>query len=81
MYYLYIVRCSDNSLYTGITLDVKRRIVEHNDSKKGAKYTKSRRPVTLVHSEMFDSKSDALKREAYIKKLSREEKNTLVSRE
>lgn len=81
MYYLYIVRCSDNSLYTGITLDVKRRIAEHNDSKKGAKYTKSRRPVTLVHSEMFDSKSEALKREAYIKKLSREEKNTLVSRE
>jgi putative endonuclease len=81
MYYVYIVRCSDNSLYTGITLDVKRRIAEHNDSKKGARYTKSRRPVTLVHSEMFDSKSDALKREAYIKKLSREEKNTLVSRE
>ena len=81
MYYVYIVRCSGNSLYTGITLDVKRRIAEHNDSKKGARYTKSRRPVTLVHSEMFDSKSDALKREAYIKKLSREEKNTLVSRE
>jgi putative endonuclease len=75
-----MVRCNDDSLYTGITLDVKRRIVEHNDSKKGAKYTKSRRPVVLVYSEMFDSKSEALKREAYIKKLSREEKNTLVFR-
>ena len=81
MYYLYIVRCSDNSLYTSITLNVKQKSVEQNESKKGAKYTKSRRPVTLVHSEMFDSKSDALKREAYIKNLSREEKNTLVSRE
>ncbi len=81
MYYLYIVRCSDNSLYTGITLDVKRRIAEHNDSKKGARYTKSRRPVVLVYSEVCNSKGEALKREAYIKKLSREEKNTLVSRE
>jgi putative endonuclease len=73
-WYVYIVKCSDNSLYTGITVDLERRVVEHNTSKKGAKYTKSRRPVHLVYSETHQDRSSASKRESAIKKLSRSEK-------
>ena len=53
MYYVYILKCADKTLYTGITTDLKRRIAEHNSSKLGAKYTSSRRPVTLVYSKKF----------------------------
>ena len=73
-YYVYILRCNDDSLYTGITTDVQRRIKEHNNSSKGAKYTKMRRPVMLVYSEECENRSDALKREYEIKKMSRKEK-------
>jgi len=73
-WYVYIVKCSDNSLYTGITVDLERRVEEHNTSKKGAKYTKSRRPVHLVYSETHQDRSSASKRESAIKKLSRSEK-------
>jgi putative endonuclease len=73
-WFVYIVRCKDNSLYTGITVDLQRRIKEHNQSKKGAKYTRSRRPVKLVRSFVRHSKSDALKLEHKIKKLSKKEK-------
>ena len=52
MYYLYILKCSDGTLYTGITVDLKRRVGEHNTSKLGAKYTRSRRPVKLVYSKI-----------------------------
>ena len=77
-WYVYIVRCSDNSLYTGITVDLERRVGEHNTSKKGAKYTKSRRPVHLVYSETHQDRSSASKRESAIKKLSRSDKLSLL---
>lgn len=77
-WYLYVVDCSDSSLYTGVTNDLKKRIAKHN-SGKGAKYTASRRPVKLVYAESHQTKSDALKRERQIKKLTRQEKLTLIS--
>ena len=78
MYYVYIVRCSDNSLYTGSTNDIEKRIAAHNDG-KGSKYTRSRLPVELNYSEVCSSKSEALKREAAIKKLARIEKIKLIA--
>jgi len=78
MYFVYILSCSDGTLYTGITMDVKRRLDEHNHSDKGAKYTKARRPLTLVYTESCADKSEALKREIKIKKLSRIQKEALV---
>ena len=78
MYCLYMVRCNDNSLYTGITTDLERRILEHNGSKKGAKYTKSRRPVTLVYEEKFENRAEASKREYAVKKLTKSEKEELL---
>ena len=77
---MYVLECADGTLYTGIATDLDRRIKEHNDSKKGAKYTRARRPVTLLYSESFGTRSEAQKREAEIKKLSRAEKLTLVKR-
>jgi len=77
-WYVYIVQCSDKSLYTGITVDVDRRVLEHNTSNKGAKYTRPRRPVQLVYSEIHEDRSSASKRESAIKKLSRAEKITLL---
>lgn len=74
MYYLYIVKCADETLYTGITTDLDRRIKEHNTSKRGAKYTHARRPVRLVYTKQFANRSEALKEEFKMKKLSREEK-------
>ncbi len=78
MYYLYILECADKSLYTGITVDLERRIKEHNASKLGAKYTKARRPVKLVYSKKFRNRSTASKAEAKIKMLSREDKLLLI---
>jgi len=79
MYTLYMVQCADKTLYTGITTDLKRRISEHNSSVKGAKYTRSRRPVVLVYSENYPDKSSASKREYEIKKkMSRAEKLALI---
>ncbi|UCN01081.1 GIY-YIG nuclease family protein [Sulfurimonas sp. SWIR-19] len=80
VYYVYILQCSDNSLYTGITTDLKRRISEHNHSEKGAKYTKIRRPVRLVYNEEHTNRSSASKREYEIKKLSRSEKLKIIKR-
>lgn len=78
-WFVYIVRCADDSLYTGITKNVVRRIQEHNnDDCLGAKYTKVRRPVVLVHQEICMSRSAATKREIEIKKLSRKDKNILL---
>ena len=74
MYFVYILQCADDSLYTGITTDLDRRIKEHNDSKLGAKYTKIRRPVKLVYSKEFNNRSEASKEESRIKKLSRQQK-------
>jgi len=78
-YFVYILRCQDQTLYTGITSNIERRIKEHNSSNKGAKYTKSRRPVTLVYSEISPNRSLASKREYQIKKLSRAKKEQLLT--
>jgi len=75
---VYILKCNDDTLYTGITIDLDRRIDEHNNSTKGAKYTRVRRPVKLIYSEIKEDKSSASKREYEIKKLSREQKLGLV---
>lgn len=77
-YTLYLLRCSDGTLYTGITLDLQRRIDEHNTSGKGAKYTRSRRPCVMVYHELLENKSNALKREIAIKKMSRTQKEALL---
>ncbi len=78
MYHVYIVQCSDDTLYTGITKDLDRRIKEHNSSEKGAKYTKARRPVTLVYHDRCEDRSSASKREYAIKKMSRQKKLSLI---
>lgn len=77
MYYVYMVRCSDGSLYTGFTNAVESRVKAHNAG-KGAKYTRSRRPVQLVYTEEHQSKREALQRERAIKALTKEEKENLV---
>jgi|SaaInlStandDraft_1057018.scaffolds.fasta_scaffold00460_11 putative endonuclease len=79
-WWVYLVSCSDGSLYTGITTNVERRISEHNTSKKGAKYTRNKRPVRLVYSEVQSDRSTASKREYFIKKLSRDEKLNLIKK-
>ena len=78
MYYLYIIKCADKTLYTGITTDLKRRIVEHNSTKLGAKYTSSRRPVKIVYSKKFKNRSTASREESRIKKLKRVDKLKLI---
>ena len=78
MYYLYIIKCADKTLYTGITTDLKRRIGEHNSTKLGAKYTSSRRPVKLVFSKKFKNRSFASKEESRIKKLKRANKLAFI---
>lgn len=77
-YTVYILVCSDKTLYTGYTKDIQKRLLEHNTSKKGAKYTRGRRPVRIVYLEKFSSLSKALKREAAIKRLTRKEKFELL---
>lgn len=77
MNYTYILECSDGTLYTGWTNDIEKRVRAHNEG-KGAKYTKSRRPVRLVHVEEFESKIDAMKREYEIKQMSRRKKELLM---
>ena len=77
-YYIYILICSDKTLYTGSTNDLDRRLIAHNTSNKGAKYTRGRRPVKLVYSEKFRTKSNALKREWKIKKMNRLNKMKLI---
>lgn len=78
MHYVYILRCSDNSLYTGWTTDLNKRLKTHN-SGKGAKYTRCRLPVELTYYEEFEDKSSALKREYGIKQLSRDKKLALIN--
>jgi putative endonuclease len=79
-FYTYIVSCADGTFYTGYTNDVNARIDEHNGltKKPGAKYTKARRPVKLVYSEKFDTKSEAMKREWEIKQMNRVQKQELL---
>lgn len=77
MNYVYILRCEDNTLYTGWTNNLEKRIEAHS-SGKGAKYTRARLPVKLVYFEEFDEKKSAMKREYEIKQLSREKKLKLI---
>lgn len=79
-WFVYILRCGDGSLYTGITDDVQRRLEMHR-SGKGAKYTRGRGPLELVHEEEWDTKSLALHREAEIKSMTRQQKIALLERE
>ena len=79
-YWVYIVRCADGTLYTGIATDVERRVGEHNGEKpNGARYTSARRPVSLVFRAAFASRSEACKEEFRIKQLSRAEKDLLIA--
>ena len=75
---VYILRCSDDTLYTGWTNDINRRLAAHNEG-RGAKYTRGRRPVTLAYLEEFATKEEAMSREARIKKLSRKKKILLLN--
>jgi putative endonuclease len=77
-WHVYMVECADGTLYSGITTDLDRRIKEHNDSDRGAKYTRAKRPVRLVYSEEASGRGAAAKREYELKQLSREEKQKLV---
>jgi putative endonuclease len=78
-WFVYVVRCGDGSLYTGIATDVEARVSVHNDG-RGARYTRSRRPVTLVYVERRRNRSAALKRELKIKALTRAEKLALLEK-
>ncbi len=77
-WYVYMLRCCDGTLYTGYTDDVQRRLAVHN-SGKGAKYTRSRLPVSLVYTELLPDKSAALKRECALKRLSKAQKEQLIA--
>lgn len=76
---MYIVRCADDSLYTGITTDIDRRLLEHNEGKTGSRYTRARRPVDLVYAELAETRSSASKREAEIKRLNHKQKLLLIA--
>lgn len=81
-WYVYIVRCSDDTLYTGITTDVGRRVAEHNDDDRlAARYTRARRPVSLAYTEAAEDRAAAARREAAIKQMNRREKIALLRRD
>lgn len=79
MYFIYIVKCKDETYYTGYTTNIEKRIKAHNEG-KGAKYTRSRLPVKLVYWEQYEEKTQALKREYAIKQLTRKQKQQLIRR-
>jgi len=79
-WYVYLLSCSDDTFYTGISTDLKRRLYEHNhDDKKAAKYTRARRPLNMVYFELCQSRSEASVREYEIRKLNRKKKQQLAS--
>lgn len=78
MNYTYMVQCADGTLYTGWTNCLSKRIAAHNGGKDGAKYTRAKRPVTLVYYEGFETKEEAMRREYQIKQFSREKKLKLM---
>ncbi len=80
LWHVYILNCSDGTLYTGITTEPERRLEEHNIGDKGAKYTKNRRPVEMIYLEKTDSRTSASKREYAIKQMSREQKRQLIGK-
>ena len=77
---VYILRCADNTLYTGITTDLLRRLSEHNHDSKWAKYTKARRPVSLVWSQEYPDRSSASSEEYRIKKLTKQQKEIMIKK-
>jgi putative endonuclease len=79
MWYVYFLRCSDNSIYTGITNNLKQRLSRHSQG-KGCKYTASRQPVKIIYKEKQPDKSAALKRELGLKKLSKKQKEEIIRR-
>ena len=78
MFYTYILKCADNTLYVGSTNNLEKRLIQHNTSKNGAHYTKIRRPVTLVYSENFESYAESRAREGELKRLTRLQKLDLI---
>lgn len=79
-WYVYMLRCADNTLYTGVTTDPERRLREHNgEVKGGARYTRTRQPVTMVWQETHANRSEACKREAQIKRISKTAKEKLIT--
>lgn len=78
MNYTYIVECADETLYTGWTTNVQKRVKAHNEEKSGAKYTKAKRPVKLVYYEGYETKEEAMRREYAIKQLTRKQKLELI---
>jgi putative endonuclease len=79
MWFLYVLRCSDGTFYTGVATDVQRRLNEHNTSPRGAKYTKTRRPTELVYWTEFEDRSKAQKAEYRFKKLTRRQKEEIIN--
>ncbi len=77
-WFVYILKCNDETLYTGITTDLERRVLEHNESPQAAAYTRMRRPVNIIYSESHASRSEATKREYEIKQLTRKDKLKLI---
>ncbi len=78
-WFVYMLRCADNSLYTGVTTDIVRRVQEHNEAKAGAKYTRAKRPVFLVYEESAESRKAACQREYQLKQLSKTDKEALIT--
>ena len=76
---LYVLQCSDGTYYTGVTTDMERRLAEHNTSKRGAKYTKARRPVKVVYLSEYESRSSAQKAEYSFKQLTRKQKERIIN--
>jgi putative endonuclease len=79
-WFVYILQCNDNTLYTGITTNLTQRLHEHNHGSKGAKYTRGRRPVSLLYSEKYPSRSAATSREFQIKQFPRKQKQQLIGK-
>lgn len=79
-YFIYLLRCADNSLYCGQTIDLTRRIKEHNSIDSKSKYTRSRRPVKLIYFEKYKTINEALKREFEIKKMKKKAKEELIKK-
>ena len=78
-WFLYVLQCSDGTYYTGVTTDTERRLNEHNTSKCGAKYTRTRRPVKIVYLSEYDSRSSAQKAEYKFKQLTRNQKESIIN--
>ena len=80
-WFVYLLRCNDGTFYTGITTDVERRVREHNEGAKGARYTRARRPVELVYQECCESRSQAARREYTVRKLPHATKRSMAQAE